>query len=91
MNGGDVSFKITSTSKVFENTFMFKDNEGVVYKGSLTNNSFSGTSDVNDFVEYNCGELFTVNSVELKDIYTKSQPIYEGLVSDGEYLSEYSI
>ena len=87
LNGGDVSFKITSTSKVFENTFMFKDNEGVVYKGSLTNNSFSGTSDVNDFVEYNCGELFTVNSVELKDIYTKSQPIYEGLVSDGEYLS----
>jgi hypothetical protein len=66
---------------------MFKDNEGVVYKGSLTNNSFSGTSDVNNFVEYNCGELFSVNSVELKDIYTKSQPIYEGLVSDGEYLS----
>lgn len=87
LNGGDVSFKITSTSKVFENTFMFKDTEGVVYKGSLTNNSFSGTSDVNNFVEYNCGELFSVNSVELKDIYTKSQPIYEGLVSDGEYLS----
>jgi hypothetical protein len=87
LNGVDVSFKITSTSKVFENTFMFKDNEGVVYKGSLTNNSFSGTSDVNNFVEYNCGELFSVNSVELKDIYTKSQPIYEVLVSDGEYLS----
>ena len=64
---------------------MFESTNGSVYRGNLDTTTLQGG--VNNFVEHDCGKLFSVNSVELKDIWTKSQPIYEALVSDGEYLS----
>ena len=80
-----VQFKITSTAISFDTTFMFESTNGSVYRGNLDTTTLQGG--VNNFVEHDCGKLFSVNSVELKDIWTKSQPIYEALVSDGEYLS----
>ena len=79
-----LSLKITITAESFNPVFMFETNSGVVFKGSLTNN---GTTVFN---EYNCDRLFSVESVELRDVYSSSQPLYEGLNTDplpGDYFS----
>lgn len=75
-----VQFKITSTAISFDTTFMFESANGSVYKGSLDKTTLQ--SGVNTFSHYSCDALFTAESVELRDIYSLSQPLYEGLDTD---------
>jgi hypothetical protein len=70
-------FKITSTALSFDTTFMFESANGTIYKGSLDKTTLQ--SGINTFSYYSCDALFTAESVELRDIYSPSQPLYEGL------------